>query len=622
MTNDDYDNGSVTSADPPGSVCKWGEGIVNEDDDDDEDVSSDDEDDEDDIAKDIARDVNFFADAGVDNDDDVYHKKPRVMDENGMSWDVDETSKAKKIISGVGLLVGFILFFTTIDDNKAINQTLGVAVWMATLWLTELIPSHITAFLPIFMFPLFGILTAAKAAEQYFNDLNWLFISGFMISLSLERWNLHRRFALKILTFCGNKPMLLLFGIMTATFCLSMFISNTATALMMVTNGVSICKSLEEHSPLEFRDENKRFGIAVMLGIAYASNVGGMSSLIGTGPNLAFAQQLSIIFPDVPEFTFADWLFFGLPIGLLIHVITWGYLCFMYLRDFQGTDHIDPQMFVDQYAAMGPWSREQITVAVLFVSLAIGWVFRADLDFSAVVIPGWYNLFPAPDTISDTTIGIVIGFLLMIIPARASMLPAHSLTAYRRKKDGTPVTAMTTLLDWNTASKMPYDILFLLGGGFCLARAFQDGGLSKFLGDKMAAMDVSIGALVFILTFFIIWLTEITSNTSTANIMIPISAALAIGREASPFTFMIPATMACSCAFFLPIATPPNMVVYATGLLPLRDMNKAGVFLNFVCLFIIVGAVYSIIPAVLGVRPDEFPTWAANNANTMASAGK
>lgn len=525
---------------------------------------------------------------------------------------------AKLVGTGVGLLIGFILLFVEIDGNRQVNQTLGVALWMATLWLTEAVPHHVTAFMPMFMFPLLGILKASVVATQYFNNLNWLFISGFLMSLSLERWNLHRRFSLKILTWCGTRPKLLLLGIMSATFFLSMFISNTATSLMMVTNGVSICQSIEQNSPPQFRHESKRFGIAVMLGIAYAANIGGLSSLIGTGPNLAFAQQLSIIFPDAPEYTFADWWFAGLPIGLTFFFIIWGYLSVLYLRGFQGSDHIDPQLFIDQYAALGPWSSEQITVALLFTFLSFMWVFRADLNFSTFVIKGWRNIFPEPKHITDTTIGMFVGFLLLILPARAAMLPEESLENYKNKKDSTPKTRMTTLLDWDTANKMPYSILFLLGGGFALAKAFVESGLSAFLGEKLAQLDISLGAIVFVMVFFIIWLTELTSNTSTSNIMIPIAASLAIGRQVSPFTFMIPATMACSCAFFLPIATPPNMVVFSTGMLPLAEMNKAGVLLNILCAILLLLATFTIIPAVTGVSPSEFPEWAVTNAQATS----
>ena len=444
------------------------------------------------------------------------------------------------------------------------------------------------------------------------------------MGMCIERWDLHKRFSLKVLTWCGTSPKPLLFGIMGATFFISMFISNTATSLMMVVNGVSICASIQENLDAAHKEESKRFGRAVMLGIAYAANLGGMASLIGTGPNLAFARQLGILFPDSPTFTFADWWFFGLPIGLVFFFITWGYLCMVYLRNFESAGTIDKNIFVDQYAAMGPWTLEQRIVAGLFTFLSLGWVFRADLNFSSFVIKGWNNAFPEPGAITDTTLGMFVGFLLFICPARVASLPLDNRFSVKADEtsDGKKIEAgkdrkavkeadnWTTLLNWHVANQMPYDILFLLGGGFALAVAFVDSGLSSFLGDKLAGMGVSTSTLLFIMVFFIIWLTELTSNTSTSNIMIPIAGSLAVAMRVSPYTFMIPATMACSCAFFLPIATPPNMVVYSTGMIELREMNKAGAFLNIICAILLWIAAYSIIPAVLGVGANDFPSWA------------
>ena len=459
---------------------------------------------------------------------------------------------------------------------------------------------------------------------EYLTNLNWLFLSGFLMSMTIERWDLHKRFSLKVLTWCGTSPKPLLLGIMFATYFISMFISNTATSLMMVVNGVSICASINENLDAAHKDESKRFGRAVMLGIAYAANLGGMSSLIGTGPNLAFARQLGILFPDAPEFTFADWWFFGLPTGLIFFFIVWFYLCMIYLRNFVSAGTIDKNLFVDQYAAMGPWTLEQRIVAALFAILSLGWVFRADLNFSSFVIKGWRNAFPEPGFITDTTLGMTIGFILFICPARVANLPVDNRFSIKpdETSDGKKIEAgkdrkavkeadnWTTLLNWHVANQMPYDILFLLGGGFALAKAFVESGLSDFLGQKLAGMGVSVSTLLYIMIFFIIWLTELTSNTSTSNIMIPIAGSLARAMNVSPYTFMIPATMACSCAFFLPIATPPNMVVYSTGMIELREMNKAGVFLNILCSVLLWIAAYTIIPAVTGVPANDFPAWA------------
>lgn len=530
----------------------------------------------------------------------------------------------KAIITCIGLLVGFIMCFVTIEGNRKINQTLAIAIWMATLWIIEVIPLVVTAFMPLFLFPLFGIISSGTVASAYINNTIFLLIAGFLMALTLERWNLHRRFSLKVLTWCGTKPSRLLLGIMGSTFTLSMFVSNTATTLMMVPNAVSICKSLKNSAPAMYRAETRNFAIAVMLGIAYSANIGGMSSLIGTPPNLVFASQLEVLFPDAPEITFATWLGFGLPIGVLIFFITWAYLCLIYLRKMKGTGSVDRSLFKDQYAAMGKWTREQIVVSLFFVLLGLLWLFRADLNFGSFTIYGWVNIFPEPSYISDATIGMLIVFIMFITPGRAEYLaPDDEDEVEASKKDDGDIPehapspeTMTTLLDWETANKMPYDIVFLLGGGFALAKGFVESGLSTYLGEQLATLDgkIALPGIVFVVIFLIIWLTELTSNTSTSNIMIPIAASLAVATMSSPFTFMIPATMACSCAFCLPIATPPNMVVFSTGRLPMREMNKAGILLNIICSLILLGAAFSIIPAVTGVAASDFPSWAESAA--------
>ncbi|CAB9507604.1 Sodium-dependent dicarboxylate transporter SdcS [Seminavis robusta] len=560
----------------------------------------------------------------------------------------------------VGILTGFILCFvvpTAMNDNRQINQTLAIAIWMATLWLTEIIPLVVTALLPLVLFPLFGILDSSDVALQYMNNTIWLLIAGFLLALTLERWACHRRISLKLLTWCGARPPLLLLGMMAATFFLSMFVSNTATTLMMVPNAISVCTILQESSSSQSAKQSTTkqpedpFAHALLLGIAYAANVGGMSSLIGTAPNLVFHRQLELLFPGAPELTFAHWTAFGLPTGLVLFAIIWIYLCVRYLswrHDDNETEPIDPTLFQQTYVALGAWTREQITVCTLFVTLCLLWIFRSDIDLGEHVhIPGWANLFPDPSYISDATTGMMIVLVLFVCPARSCHLDISSSNnegndtikdadddgedeevgsttntsshGHGEEEDERLLTNEhdnknelndTTLLNWETANKMPYDVVFLLGGGFALAKAFVDSGLSEYLGEQLATLRLEVVGLVFLMITMIIWLTELTSNTSTSNIMIPIAASMAVATQTSPYTFMIPATMACSCAFVLPIATPPNMVVFSTGRLPMAEMNKAGVFLNVIGSALLLGATYTIIPAVMGVAAEEFPEWA------------
>lgn len=505
------------------------------------------------------------------------------------------------VIFSVAFVLGFALCFLEVGGDAKISQTMAIAIWISALWLTELVPLVVTAFMPLFLFPMFGIISSGQISGAYINNTIFLFIAGMIMALTLERWDLHRRFSFKILSWCGASPGSLLFGMMTVTFLLSMFVSNTATALMMVPNAISVCESFERNSRPETKNQSRLFGIAVMLGIAYSANVGGMASLIGTPPNLIFKAQLRVLFPEAPEITFAQWLFFGLPLGILIMVITWLYLKVLYLRGFQ-SDIADRQIFVNEYKAMGPWTQEQIIVALSFSTLALLWIFRPDLDFSSFSIKGWANVFPEAGYISDATIGMCFAVLMFLAPARPCMLPDAPEDADTKRT--------TTLMDWKTANKMPYDIIFLFGGGFALAMGFEESGLSGFLGSKLGAMDISLAGQVFLVVFIISFVTCLTSNTATSSIMIPISASIALGVGASPYTFMIPTAFACSCAFCLPVATPPNMCVFASGRLPVTEMMRAGIFLNILCSVLILAATFTIIPAVLGVPADSLPEWA------------
>lgn len=441
----------------------------------------------------------------------------------------------------------------------------------------------------------------------------FLFISGFFMAVTLQRWNLHRRFALKLLAWCGVKPTRLLLGVMAGTFFLSMFVSNTATALMMVPNALSICHSLEESADpsavdSDRRKDSKRFSTAILLGIAYSANVGGLASLLGTPPNLVFQKQLAVIFPEAPEMSFAIWLGFGLPIGIICGFFVWAWLAFMYLRNLD-MGGIDANIFKNQYDDLGAWTREQVVVTSLFILEAFLWIFRRDLEFDSFTIKGWANIFPESSFIQDATVGMAIAMILFFFPARSKNM-ADDAPGYEEttKNHGTT----TTLLDWRSANTMPYDITFLFGGGFALAKAFVESGLSKYLGDKLIGLDsMPTAGVVFIFTTLVIWLTQVTSNTATSNIMIPIAASLAVSLETNPYTIMIPVTIACSCAFAMPIATPPNMVAFATGQVPLREMNKSGAFLNIISSIIILMAAYTFIPWVLNEDPAGLPDWAA-----------
>ncbi|KAL3762567.1 hypothetical protein ACHAW5_003105 [Stephanodiscus triporus] len=429
--------------------------------------------------------------------------------------------------------------------------------------------------------------------------------AGVFMAMSLERWDLHVRISLKLLSWFGSKPPSLLLGFMVVTFILSMFVSNTATTIMLVPNAIQVIRGLAGEDAVNGAAAVQHASVArlekaVLLAIAYSASIGGMASLIGSATNLVFAEQYRTIFPDAIEISFTKWLGFGIPIGVIICMFIYAYLYNRYIRTMPPLDKVEKNVFKTKYADLGVWTREQKIVGALFLIEIVLWLSR----------PGWSNFFPNPDDISDTTVGMFIGILLFVIPAKASNLSQDAIVD--KSVDGSP--KMTTILDWKTAVTLPWDIVLLLGGGFALAEGFSESGLSEWLGLELAKLNaMPVALFLFIFITVVIWLTEVTSNTATASIMVPIAASVAVALEVNPLTLMIPIVLACSCAFAMPIATPPNMIVFATGTVTMRDLNVAGLVLNPIASLVLLLGAYTFIPWVTGFPPEGWPSWAATS---------
>jgi len=493
----------------------------------------------------------------------------------------------------IGLIIGpalflWIILFTELEPGKpAVTYTFAIALLMAIWWITEVVPLAITALLPVVLFPLFGVMNGKAVSSTYFNHVIFLFIGGFLVALAMQKWDLHKRIAIRILLITGSSPARILLGFMLATSFLSMWISNTATAMMMVPILLSITKKLEDFIE---KKELKKYTVGLLLGVAYSASIGGIATLVGTPPNLSFARIFQIMFPSAPEISFSTWFIYALPISIIFFVITWAYLYYLY-KPKKNLSALKDINFHQQYKELGPATYEQKAVGIIFVSLAILWLTRAGLNIGSVDIPGWSSLFSSPEYINDGTVAIALSIILFIIPAKSE----------KGKR----------IMDWATASKIPWNIVLLFGGGFALASAFKESGLSIWVGEQLS----DIGSLhpiiiIAIISLTMTFLTELTSNTATTEMLLPVLAGLSISTGINPLLLMLPATISASMAFMLPVATPPNAIVFGSNKITVMEMARTGIVLNLVGVIIITLVTYYWGSWVFDIVPDVMPTWA------------
>ncbi len=460
--------------------------------------------------------------------------------------------------------------------------TAAVAVWMAVWWMSEAIPVYATALLPLVLLPVCNAVPIRIAASSYAHELIFLFMGGFMIELSMERWNLHKRIAYIALLLVGTKPVNIVGGFMIITAILSMWVSNTATTIMMLPIALSIINLVAKEqtgetieSPKQLQDPQMlNFSLSLLLGIAYAASIGGVGTLIGTPPNLFLASyvknQMGI------EISFVKWMAVALPLVLVFLPITWIVLTRL-LYPFKldkivfGSKHIKEEL--NQLGAMKPG--EWITF-IVFMSTATAWIIRPMLMKLEL-----FGIYPFSG-LSDPVIAMIAAITLFV----------------------TPVDFKNRIftINWETAVKLPWGLLILFGGGLSLAAAIQNNGVGEFIGNQVGSLN-ELPPLVLVLTVTatMIILTELTSNTATTATLVPILASVAPGLGLHPFILIIPATIAASCAFMLPVATPPNAIVFGSGFISIRQMCKTGIYLNIVGIILIVLLTYTIALKVLGV---------------------
>lgn len=497
----------------------------------------------------------------------------------------------------IGIIGGLFLFFSIIiggnldPENPRITYTLATALLMAIWWVTEAIPLAITSLIPVVLFPLLGIMNGADVSSTYFNHVIFLFIGGFIVAIAMQKWDLHKRIALKILIYTGISPARILLGFMLATAFLSMWISNTATTMMMVPILLSIIQKLEENAGKNAIDQ---YASGLLLGVAYSASIGGIATLVGTPPNLSFARIFQIMFPQAPNISFSNWLLFALPLTILFFLITWIYLYFRYKPKHDYWEVFDKTEFRKHYSKLSPISYEEKIILIDFILLAVLWISRSSITIGDFTIPGWSSIFPIPSFINDGTVAIAMAIILFIIPSKNQ--PSEKI------------------MNWTDASNIPWHIVLLFGGGFALASGFKESGLSLWLGQQLSWIGSAHPFIIILLICLLItFLTELTSNTATTEMLLPVLAGLSVATQINPLLFMLPATLSASMAFMLPVATPPNAIIFGSNRINMTEMVRTGFVLNLLGAILITLTTYYWGKYVFGIENTVFPDWALSH---------
>lgn len=430
------------------------------------------------------------------------------------------------------------------------KYTLAIAAWIVVWWVTEAVPIAVASLMPIVLFPIFNVLSISEVCSPYGHRYVFLFLGGFLLALALEKWDLHKRIALGIIKKTGTGTRSMIFGFMLASALLSMWISNTATTLMMLPIATSVVALLKMGSN---EKQHKRFALIVMLAIAYGANIGGIGTLVGTPPNAAMAGILSEQYNI--NIGFGEWMGIAAPFSFVLLFVV--YFLLVYVVHPVKNEKTDSghELIKEELKKLGRLSSPQFKVLMIFFTTAALWILRSTIN----------STFGAH--LDDTMISIAAGVSLFLVPSG------------NKNKDG----KVGTLLEWEQTQKLPWGILLLFGGGMALAAAFKSSGLINFIGDYFASLsNYPILVLVVLLAIAALFATELMSNLALVNVLIPVVAVIAVGMDLDPMIFAVPVTLAASCAFMLPMATPPNAIVFASGHVGIKQMALSGLVMNLV----------------------------------------
>ncbi|AFR06280.1 SLC13 family permease [Nocardiopsis alba] len=479
------------------------------------------------------------------------------------------------LVLGPLLFVVTLLFFEPEGLSPEGLAVLATTLWVATWWITEAIPIPVTSLLPIVLLPLTGALDGDAVVSAYGNDIIFLFLGGFTLAIAMEKWNLHQRIALSIVSAIGTSPRRIILGFMVATGFLSMWVSNTAATMMMIPVGLAVVyQAARSLRGGEFADDLPKFEKSIIFGIGYAATIGGLGTLIGTPPLAILSATVGELFDE--SISFGGWMLFGVPIAAILMASAWLYLTGVKFKVRFKQLPGGREIIRKERKALGGMSAEEKIVLAVFLGTAFMWVTRSFL---------WEGLLPG---ISDGLIAIVATVVLFTLPTRSA----------REKR----------ILQWEDSKKIPWGILLLFGGGLAIAAGFVDTGLSEWIGEQLRVLDgVNIILTIIFATALVLFLTEITSNAATATMILPVIAALAFSLNIHPYALMVPCAMAANCAFMLPVGTPPNAIMFGTGRVTIMEMVRTGFWLNLFALALIVVGTLFLLPLLWGIDLMTIP---------------
>ena len=465
----------------------------------------------------------------------------------------------------------------------------AIVALMSMLWILEALPIAVTSLLPLILFPAFGILGIDATATFYGKSTIFLFLGGFLLALALQESEAHRRIALHIIALIGTKPTRIVLGFMLATGFLSMWINNTATVMVMLPIAMSVIGQAKTMGAQG--NDYSKFSAGILLGIAYAADLGGMATLVGTAPNLVYRKMLTEMFPGAPEPGFVSWMIMGVPLSLSMLLICWAMLSFLLLKVkdqglIGGRESVHKNL-----QTLGPWRRDEVVALALFALAAVLWITGGDIQIGdAVNFVGWRNAWGLKE-VDDSVVAIGCALLLFVIPS-----------SDRKGK---------MMLGWEKTSEVPWGVLLLFGGGFALAGGFDASGLSVLVGSLFTQLSGSSPILmVLAVCFVLVVLTEIASNTAVTNLALPILAKASVAMGVDPRLLMIPATLSATCGFMMPVATPTHAIVYGTGMVKIKQMIWAGFWLDLISLFLVPLIFLALAKIAWGIEMGVMPAWA------------
>ena len=510
-----------------------------------------------------------------------------TLEQSGTSNKAPRTYKRPQLIGlflGPLLFLSVILFYYPEGLSYEGRMVLATTLWVATWWITEAIPIPATSLLPLILLPVTQGLDGDTAASSYGDPIVFLFLGGFLIAMAMEKWNLHKRIALNIISVVGTSTSRIVLGFMIATGFLSMWVSNTAAVMMMLPIGTAIiyqASQAAKASKQEIGEDNRKFEKSLVFAIGYAGTIGGLGTLIGTPPNIILAAMASSLFGM--EISFGGWMLIAVPIVVILLFSSWIYLTKVVFRIKMKELPGGKDLILKQKQDLGKMSFEEKAVLTVFTFAAFMWVSRtflweADAVLEIIAIPG----------ISDTFIAVLAGVLLFLIPSV--------------NKKG------QRILDWDVSKELPWGVLLLFGGGLAIAAGFTSSGLSQWIGDQLTILEgMNILLIIIISTTLVLFLTEITSNTATATMILPVMASLALALDVHPYAIMVPAAMAANCAFMLPVGTPPNAIIFASGKITIAEMVKIGFILNIFTLILLILGVFALVGPLWGLDLNVYP---------------